>query len=444
MTPGNTVPTSAEETPAASLTHWITSPTAAVLLLAVLALTAAWRWQRARKRGNGRQRRRTAAIPVAAVAAIGCTAYSADTSWRFAADYLDMGGTIERAAMFAVAELALFATALMARANLNGPKQAPGLPGTLTWVITGVQIVPAYAESGLVGGTVRAFVGPVLAAVLWHLAMGIELRNRSPHSGSRSLTAVLAKQARERLLARLRIADRDADAARIIRDRALDRAVTLILRAEAMKPEKRSKRRGQRLTRRLHQALEQADVDRDTQQDELLLRKLATRQQALALASIPLPARWPHPAPGSTGGSTIARLRANTANRAEIPGSPPSKVAGDDAADRAARPQPENRPHQPARTATSPEAKPGDELPDADPGKAARAKSNRPGHKPRATRDLLTEYAHRLHRDTGRLSRDLLENAVREDGYSVASDTAGEVVRTVKADLGTEPAGHPQ
>lgn len=182
MTPGNTVPTSAAETPTASLAHWITSPTAAVLLLVAFALTAGWRWQRARKPGNG-QRRRTAAIPVAAVAAIGCTAYSADTSWRFAADYLDMGGTIERAAMFAVAELALFATALMARANLNGPKQAPGLPGTLTWVITGVQIVPAYAESGLVGGTVRAFVGPVLAAMLWHLAMGIELRNRSPHAG---------------------------------------------------------------------------------------------------------------------------------------------------------------------------------------------------------------------------------------------------------------------
>ncbi|WP_435210681.1 hypothetical protein [Streptomyces sp. bgisy034] len=443
MTSRNTVPTSAGETPAASLAHWITWPTAAVLLLVALALTAGWRWQRARKPGNG-PRPRTAAIPVAAVAAIGCTAYSADTSWRFAADYLDMGGTIERAAMFAGAELALFSTALMARANLNGPKQAPGLPGTLTWVITGVQIVPAYAESGLVGGTVRAFVGPVLAAMLWHLAMGIELRNRSPHSASRSLTAVLARQARERLLARLSIADRDADAARIIRERALDRAVTLILRAEAMKPEKRVKRRGQRLTRRLHQALEQADIDRDERQDELLLRKLATRQQALALASIPLPARWPHPAPGLTGGSTIASLRANTANRAEIPGSPPSKVAGEDAAHRAARPQPETSPHLPARTTTVPEPNPGEEPPDADPGKPTRAKSNRSGRKPRATRDLLTEYAHRLHRDTGRLSRDVLENAVREDGYSVASDTAGEVVRSVKADLQTEPAGYPQ
>ncbi|MFF4799917.1 hypothetical protein ACFY1U_16105 [Streptomyces sp. NPDC001351] len=443
MTSRNTVPTSAAESPAASLAHWIPSPTAAVLLLATLALTAGWLLRRARKRGNG-QRHGTVAIPVAAISAIGCTAYSADTSWRFAADYLGMGGTIERAAMFAVAELALFATALMARANLNGPKQAPGVPGTLTWVITGVQIVPAYAESGLVGGSGRAFVGPVLAATLWHLAMGIELRHRSPHAGSRSLTGVLTRQARERLLARLGIADRDADAARIIRERALDRAVTLILRAEAMTPDKRAKPRGRRLTRRLHQALEQADVDRDAQQDELLLRKLATRQQALALATVPLSARWPHPALGSTEGSTTAALRADTAHRAEVPGSPHSKVVGGDATARAARAQPENRPQQPTYTATGPEPSPGEEPPDVDPGKAARAKSNRSGHKPRATRDFLTEYAHRLHRETGRLSRDGLENAVREDGYSVASDTAGEVVRSVKADLRTGPADHPQ
>ncbi|MFE6178403.1 hypothetical protein [Streptomyces sp. NPDC056464] len=442
MTPGNTVPAIAEEIQATSLPHWITPPTTATAALIAFALTAGWLWQRARRRSNW-QRHGTAGVRVAAIAAIGCTAYSADTSWRFAADYLDMGSTIERAAMFAAAELGLFATALLARENLNGPKQAPGLPGTLTWVITGVQVLPAYAESGPLGGTVRAFVGPVLAAVLWHLAMGIELRHRSPHTDSRSLAAVLARQARERLLARLGIADRDADAARIIRERALDRAITLILRAEAMTPEKRSKRRGRRLTRRLHQALEQADVDTDERQDELLLRKLATRQQAVALASIALPARWPDSTPGPTGGSAAARPRATAARRAEDPDRPPSEIAGDDDVARAAHPQPENRPQQPARTATGPERKPGEEAPGADAGNTTRANPKRPGHRPRATRELLVAYAHRLYRETGRLSRDLLENAVRKDGYSVASDTAGEVVRTVKADLEAVPSGHP-
>ncbi|WDV32041.1 hypothetical protein OIM90_14135 [Streptomyces sp. AD16] len=442
MTPGTTTLINANGIGIPALPHWLPAP-AAIAALLVAALSAAWSLQRCLRKPSAGQRRSTAAIPVAAIAAIGCTAYSADTSWRFAADYLDMGSTIERAAMFAAAELALFATALMARQNLNGPKQAPGAPGTLTWVITGVQIVPAYAESGLVGGTVRAVVGPVLAAVLWHLAMGIELRHRSPHTDSRSLTAILTRQARERLLARLGITDRDADAARIIRDRALDRAVTLILRAEAMPPGKRTKWRGRRLTRRLHQALEQAEVDRDERQDELLLRKLATRQQVTALVSKPLPARWPEPSARTRGGSATARPRATARERAEISGRPPSKVTGDDAADRAARLQPETRPQQPARTTVGPEPKPGEEPPGNDPSPAWRAGSKRPGSKPRATRDLLHKYARDLYREHGRLSRDLLEEAVRKDGYSVASDTAGEVVRTVKADLPTAPVGHP-
>src|SRR5690606_928338 len=154
---------------------------------------------RRRRESDGNERRGTAAVPVAALAVVGCTAYSADTSWRFAADYLDMGSTIERAAMFAAAELALFATDLMARQNLNGPQGAPGWPGALVWVSTGIQIIPAYAEPGPVGGTVRALVGPEMAAMLWHLAMGIELRHHAPGSRSQGPAAVLGRELRERV-----------------------------------------------------------------------------------------------------------------------------------------------------------------------------------------------------------------------------------------------------
>ncbi|MET9869221.1 hypothetical protein ABZZ16_24165, partial [Streptomyces sp. NPDC006386] len=126
-------------------------PAALVLALVLAAWTIRRRGTRPQNRLGG------PAVKVAALAALGCTAYSADTSWRFAADYLDMAGTAERAGMFAAAELALFATALMARQNLV-TQGAPGLPGTLVWVITGVQVIPAYAESGPIGGTVRAFV----------------------------------------------------------------------------------------------------------------------------------------------------------------------------------------------------------------------------------------------------------------------------------------------
>jgi hypothetical protein len=192
---------------------------------------------------------RAPAIRVAALAATGCTAYSADTSWRFAADFLDMSGAAERAAMFAAAELALLATALMARQNLNGPKAAPGTPGLLVWVITSVQVIPAYAESGPVGGTVRAFVGPVMAAMLWHLAMGIELRHHKPSAVSHGFGALIAREIRERLLSRLGLAQRDRDAAQITRDRATVRAVALAARLAEMHPERREKRYGRRVAR---------------------------------------------------------------------------------------------------------------------------------------------------------------------------------------------------
>ncbi|WSQ12948.1 hypothetical protein OG604_37190 [Streptomyces sp. NBC_01231] len=235
------------------------------------------------------------AVTVAAVAALGCTAYSADTSWRFATDFLDMAGTAERAAMFAAAELALFATALMARQNM-ATQGAPGVPGTLVWVITGVQVIPAYAESGPIGGTVRAFVGPIMAAMLWHLAMGIELRLHTPGAASHGLIATLGREARERTLSRLGIAARDRDAAQITRDRATARAVTLAARLSERTSEQRMGWRGRRLTRRLSKAIGRASVGTDPAQRAELLNQLAARRHAQALATVPLPSPWsPHP-----------------------------------------------------------------------------------------------------------------------------------------------------
>ncbi|MFF2651104.1 hypothetical protein [Streptomyces sp. NPDC058045] len=427
-----------------------------LISLVLLGLLAGWLIRQQRRRAPGTNHwRGTVAVPVAAMAALGCTAYSADTSWRFAADYLDMGSTVERAFMFATAELALFATALMARQNLNGPARAPGLPGAMVWVITGVQIIPAYAEFGLVGGTVRALIGPVMAAMLWHLAMGIELRHRTPQAASHSLAAVLVRQTRERLLARLGIADQDADAARLIRERALSEAVALILRAEAMTERQRGRLWGRRLSYRLHEALERADVDGDPLQDELLLRKLATRKQALGLASITLPPRWHAPASYAPSTSGQARPRAISPKRTKTAGgSSPSNAGNEDAhrvvRPQSARPEPADRssassgyrPQHPAAPADRPEPIAG-EAAGADPGNAAEAKPKRPGRKPDASWDVLVQYAHRIHQDTERLSRDLLEAAVRADGYRIASDRAAEVVRTVKAELKTARASHP-
>ncbi|QUW78494.1 hypothetical protein SMIR_04570 [Streptomyces mirabilis] len=276
-------------------------PLAAVVPAALALVLTAWT---IRRRGTRPQKRLGGpAVKVAAVAALGCTAYSADTSWRFAADYLDMAGTAERAGMFAAAELALFATALMARQNL-ATQGAPGLPGTLVWVITGVQVIPAYAESGPVGGTVRAFVGPVMAAMLWHLAMGIELRLRTPGAASHGLIAVLGREARERLLSRLGIAARDRDAAQITRDRATARAVALAARLAERTPEQQRNRNGRRLTRRLSKAVGRASVGTDPLQRAQLLDQLAARRHALALATVPLPSPW-SPAHSPTTAATV-------------------------------------------------------------------------------------------------------------------------------------------
>ncbi|MFH8350129.1 hypothetical protein [Streptomyces sp. NPDC018045] len=261
-------------------------------------------WAFRRRETRPQKRLGSPAVKVAALAALGCTAYSADTSWAFAADYLGMNGTAERTALFAVAELALYATALMARQNL-AIQGAPGLPGTLVWVITGVQVIPAYAESGPIGGTVRAFVGPIMAAVLWHQAMGIELRLRTPGATSHGLIATLGRETRERLLSRLGIAARDRDAAQITRDRATTRAVALAARLAERTPEQQRSWRGRRLTRRLSRAVGSASVGTDPLQRTQMLDLLAARRHALALATVPLPSPW-SPQHGSDTAATAS------------------------------------------------------------------------------------------------------------------------------------------
>lgn len=211
--------------------------------------------------------------------------------------------------MFAAAELALFATALMARQNLNGPNGAPGAPGLLTWAIAGVQVIPAYAESGPVGGTVRAVIGPVMAAVLWHLAMGIELRHRRPEASSNGFGALVAREVRERLLSRMGVAERRRDAAQITRDRATARAVAFAAQLAEISPERRTRRRGRRIARRLSIAVGRASVGDDAEQRRTLLAQLAARRNASALATVALPSPWVGFGPDSVASALAGQVR---------------------------------------------------------------------------------------------------------------------------------------
>jgi hypothetical protein len=229
-----------------------------------------------------------AAVLVAAIGALVCTAYSGDTSWGFARDRLGMTAVEERSVMFLAAELALFSCALMARQNLR-TTGAPGTPGLLVWFITAVQVIPAYAESGIVGGTVRAVVGPVMAALLWHLAMGIELRQAKPGTGSGSLPALLARELRERLLSRLGLAVRDRSAEQISRDRWTVKAVGLAAKLADTPPEGRGRAR---LSRRLSVAVGKAQAGASVEQRAKLLDLLAARRHAASLATIDLASPW--------------------------------------------------------------------------------------------------------------------------------------------------------
>ncbi|MDH6190274.1 hypothetical protein M2168_003306 [Streptomyces sp. CZ24] len=428
----------------------------AVLAVAAGALLAGLRPRRHQHRTHDRKPRISAAVVTATVAALVCTAYSADTSWRFAAHYLDMRNTAERTAMFAAAELALFSMALMARQNLHGPRQAAGLPGVLVWVITAMQTIPAYAEAGPVGGTVRAFTGPVMAAVLWHLAMGIELRQRTPDAASRGLAAVLTRQARERLLARLGIVQQDQGAAEIIRDRATHRAVALAARLAEMTPAQRTGRAGRRTVRRLSKALARSGVDADPLRNEQLLRQLATRRQAAALATIGLPERWAPPAgqpvspPAAQPDHSRADAdeRAGGDGRAEDRARPHPSDPGDEeprpgARPRSARPDPTAsfgpkttaRPNRAARPqeAVPPSTGSGSHTP---PVKRPAPKPKRFGRKSSASDEVILQFARRMYEETGSVGRDRVEDAVRDAGYSVASNDAGRVVRAFKSQLG--------
>jgi hypothetical protein len=259
-----------------------------------------------------------ASVVVAAIAAAGCTAYGADTSWRFAAHTLGMSAIGERAALFFVAELALFACALLARANLRD-SGTPGTPGMLVWIIVGVQVIPAYAESGPIGGTVRGFIGSVLAGVMWHQAMGIELRHVRPGAHSDSVAALIGREVRKRALSRLGLATRDRTAEQITRDRATNRAVRLAARPAL-------RRWGQR---RLAAAVGRAHVGSDPVQKQLLIGELAARRGAGELRNMLLPNPWVEGLHPDTA-SAVPGAHPDSALRTPgTPGAPPGYAVPD-------------------------------------------------------------------------------------------------------------------
>lgn len=105
---------------------------------------------------------------VATIAALACTALSAQASWRFADHYLGMHNAIERGAFFATGQLAMIACALVAHRDAREARRTAGVPRAMIWLIAAALTIPTYAEFGPALGTAHALFGPWMAAVLWH------------------------------------------------------------------------------------------------------------------------------------------------------------------------------------------------------------------------------------------------------------------------------------
>ncbi|MBK3572617.1 hypothetical protein JHN63_02015 [Streptomyces sp. MBT65] len=252
--------------------------------------------------------RTSGTVLAASIGALVCTGFSADTSWRFADHRLHME-VRERLWLFAAGEIVLVVCAVMARANKIATSRAteagtPGVPGVMVWCIAGVQVIPAFTESGLVGGLVRAVFGPVMAALLWHLAMGLEIRVARPQALSSGLPAQIGHELRERLLSYLGLATRGRTAAQVSRDRATARAVRLASR----------RRLGWWGRGALKASVARSGAAVDAAQRHQLMQLLAARRSAGQLRDVELPTPWtavpvPEPYPSTPLGVAGAELR---------------------------------------------------------------------------------------------------------------------------------------
>jgi hypothetical protein len=252
--------------------------------------------------------RASGTVLAASIGALVCTGFSADTSWRFAGHRLHMA-IDERLWLFAAGDIVLIVCAVMARANKLATADedqagTPGVPGVMVWCIAGVQIVPAFTESGLVGGLVRAVFGPIMAALLWHLAMGLEIRVARPEALSSGLPAQIGHELRERLLSYLGLAARGRTAVEISRDRAMARAVRLASRQH----------RGWWARAALKASVARSGAATDGGRRHALLQQVAARRTAIELATVPVVSPWvpepvPDPYPRTPLGVTGAELR---------------------------------------------------------------------------------------------------------------------------------------
>ncbi len=262
-------------------------------------------------------KRITLPVATSAFGAVLATGLSSDTAWRFAEESLGIHATWERLLIFAVGEIALFSFALAARANLH-EHGATGLPGVMVWGACGVLAVPAISVSdSLPAALVRIALGPCMAAVLLHMAMGIELRQTKPKTQRTGFLAIVTGELRARTLARFGLAEANRSAQQIIRVRSAIEAARLSEKWHGT-PENEHKER-RKILRELQKKLLKSGIAEDPEMHELYERQRAYLQYAAGPRVLPSP--WENTDP--SGVKAGARLEENAA----VPGLHPLQGA---------------------------------------------------------------------------------------------------------------------
>lgn len=232
--------------------------------------------------GAGTPTERAPAITFACYfVALASLTVSLNTSWRFFAEVLHIPTVNgERLIMFTVAEMALIVSGAGMAVNVRRTGQ-PGPFRVVVWGMCAVSGYMAWQMSDVGEGLARVILGPILGAIMLHLALGLELRTRHHRTGT---LARIGRELRERMLSRLGLADDERDALQRTRDRAAHRAAQLSLP------------RRWRWSRqaRLQKALIAANVADDQAMRDKMLDRLSVLRHAHELADYHQSSPWLH------------------------------------------------------------------------------------------------------------------------------------------------------
>lgn len=210
------------------------------------------------------------------VAATVATLVSVDTSWRFFGERLHITWIPERIALFAVLEIMLFAAGYSMRAGVRR-SGSPGTARFIAWALAAVSGYMAIELSGPLEGLARVTLGPVLAIVALHQALGIELKVR--HGQRTGTFARIGRELRERALSRMGLADDQRDALTRTKQRAAIQAATIATSGKVSR-------------QALRKAVLKSGAATDPKMRELIVSTTAALKTVDALTDLDAPSPW--------------------------------------------------------------------------------------------------------------------------------------------------------